>query len=78
MGENKVLNSGLAGIHSGLEGFHRAASKIASQQAMPAVNPQQLVQSMVDLKVYQHQISASAQMVKTADQMIGSLLDIMA
>lgn len=78
MGENKVLDSGLAGIRNGLEGFHRAASQIANQQAMASVNSEQLAQSMVDLKVYQHQIGASAQMVKAADQMIGSLLDIMA
>ena len=33
-------------------------------------------QAMVDLKLYQRQVQASAQVVQTADQVLGFLLDV--
>ena len=73
-----TLNSGLAGIQSGLNGLQKAASDIASTETMEQGSPQSLAESLVDLKVYQHQVGASAQVVKAADEMLGTLLDIKA
>lgn len=72
------FDSGLTGIHNGLEGIQKTANKIASKDAMEATNPHDLAKSMVDLKVYKHQVEASAQVVKATDEMLGTLLDIKA
>ncbi|HAS76411.1 MAG TPA: flagellar biosynthesis protein FlgE, partial [Marinobacter adhaerens] len=37
-----------------------------------------LVEPIVDLKIYERSVEASAQVVKTADETLGTLLDIMA
>ena len=78
MSEPVKLDSGLNGIRNGLDGIQKTAAKIASKDAMEAGNPQDLAQSMVDLKVYTHQVSASVQVVKVIDQVLGTLLDIKA
>lgn len=69
------LNSGLMGVRSGIESMHKAASEISNQGV---ANTDDLAKSLVDLKVSQLQVSASAQVVKAADEMIGTLLDIKA
>ena len=73
-----ALDTGLTGIRNGLDGIQKAASQIASKDAMEGNSPHNLAESMVDLKVHEHQVSASAQVVKAADDMIGTLLDIKA
>ncbi len=72
------FDSGLTGIRNGLDGIQKTASQIASKDAMEATSPYDLAKSMVDLKVYTHQMSASAQVVKITDQVLGTLLDIKA
>ena len=39
-------------------------------------SPPNLTQSVVDLKVAEHQAKASAQVIKTADEALGTLLDV--
>ena len=73
-----TFNSGLTGIRNGLGGIQKAASQIASKETMEGDSPNDLVESMVDLKVNRNQVSASAQVVKATDQMLGTLLDIKA
>jgi len=70
------FGSGLTGIRIGLDGIQKTASQIASKDAMQADSPYDLAESMVDLKVYKHQVGASVQVVKAIDQMLGTLLDI--
>ena len=41
-------------------------------------NSNDIVESIVDLKLYERSIEASAQVVRTADEVLGSLLDTMA
>ena len=72
------FDSGLMGIRSGMEGMQKAAGQIASKDAMTVGGAQGLASSLVELKVSQLQVSASAQVVKAADEMIGTLLDIKA
>lgn len=73
-----TFDSGLTGIRNGLDGLQKTASQIASKEAMQGENPQSLAELMVDLKVNQNQVSASAQVVKANDEMLGTLLDIKA
>jgi flagellar hook protein FlgE len=72
------LSTGLNGIRAGLEGLQRTASQIASKDAMQAGSTSDLAKSMIDLKVHTNQVDASAQVVKAADRMLGTLLDIKA
>lgn len=72
------FDSGLSGIHKGLDGIQKTASKIASKDAMEADGPHELAEALVDLKIYKHQVNASAQVVKITDQILGTLLDIKA
>ena len=78
MSENITLASGLAGIRTGLDGMQKTAGQIASKDAMQADNPGQMAASLVDLKVHQHQVGASVQVIKAVDEMIGTLLDVKA
>jgi len=72
------FGNGLSGIRTGLDGIQKTASQIASKEAMRAEGPNELAESLIDLKVYSYQVDASAQVVKAADMMLGTLLDIKA
>jgi flagellar hook protein FlgE len=72
------FDSGLTGIRKGLDGIQKTASQIASKETMEGDSPHDLAESMVNLKVNKNQVSASAQVVKATDQMLGTLLDIKA
>ena len=76
-----VSNSALLGIQRGLEGIRRNATEIAShrQAASSSQFPtKDLIRAMVELHQNKHDPSAAMATFKTADQMIGSLLDIKA
>ena len=49
------------------------ASSNDSQKSLPSLN-----QSVVDLKVAEYQAKASAQVIKSADESLGTLLDVTA
>jgi len=77
-----VLNTGLQGIKQGVQGAERAASQIA-HAGQPLTdsdgdNVGNLAEPIVDLKLYETSVEASAKVVKVADEMIGMLLDIKA
>jgi flagellar hook protein FlgE len=71
---NALLQIGATGIQTGFRQAEQAATDIAS-----AVNNDDaaLTHSVVDLLQAENQVKASAQVVKTADQLIGSLIDTM-
>lgn len=78
MSEAINLDSSLTGIRNGLDGIQKTASQIASKETMQADSPHNLAESMVELKVNENQVSASVQVMKATDDMIGTLLDIKA
>ncbi len=79
---NNMLATGIQGVQDGLAGMDNAARKIARggtdgpQGSAGATGA--LMEPMVDLKLYQRSVEASAQVVKAADETLGSLLDVMA
>ena len=75
MSESINFNSGLMGVRNGIESMQKAASEISNKGVG---NTHDLAKSLVELKVSQLQVSASAEVVKAADDMIGTLLDIRA
>lgn len=79
---SNTLSVGIQGIQDGMVGMENAARKIARGGADgpqgTAEGAGSLVEPIVDLKIYERSVEASAQVVKTADETLGTLLDIMA
>jgi flagellar basal body rod protein FlgG len=76
------LSIGLQGVQDGIAGMENAARKIArggvDGPQGTAEGAGNLIEPMVELKVYERSVEASAQVVKSADETLGTLLDIMA
>ena len=80
---NNALNIGIQGIQDGMQGMENAARKIArggvdGPRGSAEGSSNGLIEPMVDLKLYERSVEASAQVVKTADETLGTLLDLRA
>ena len=78
-----ALTSGIQGVNSGVAGMDDAARRIArggvdGPQGTGGPSASGMIEPMVDLQLYKRSVEASAQVVRTADETLGSLLDIMA
>jgi len=86
-----AFNSGVQGLQQATQAADQAAADIvagttAAQEAdvvnqAPESNEQtvpDLNQSIVDLKVAEHQAKAATEVIKTADDSLGTLLDVTA
>jgi len=77
---NNTLAIGIQGIQDGVAGMESAARKIArggvDGPQGTAGSIRDMIEPMVDLQLYERSVEASAQVVKTADETLGSLLDI--
>jgi hypothetical protein len=69
------LNAGVAGIQKGMADAQRHANKLASADSMTAADPASMTEAFVGLKEAELQVKASAEVVKTTEEMIGALLD---
>ena len=72
---SSIVNNGLQGIQAGLE---RIASNAHAIATGVDGDPVDLVKNLVDTKEAQIQTQASIAVVKTADEILGSLLDELA
>ena len=68
----KALDSAVAGVAARMESFQRAAARIA-KPADPTLE-RDLVQTMAD----SDGAAANAKVARTADEMVGTLIDIVA
>ena len=76
-GLSGAFNAGLAGIQKGQEQVTQAAQEVASANTQRPVQPSQdLAKSLTDEKQGQRQVEASAKVLDTANQTLGSLVDI--
>lgn len=73
MSINTVMSLGIQGIQAGFNRSGVAAGRIASDGN---IDTERLASSMVDLRSSEIQVKASADVVKVADQMLGTLVDI--
>lgn len=81
MNVNTILQSGVEGVQRANEGLEKAASEIVRAGSVdgPAGSTNSgVIEPIVDLKLYERSIEASAQVVKTADEVLGTLLDTLA
>jgi hypothetical protein len=86
-----AFNSGVQGLQRSTESADQAAADIVAETGAaheaeavnqtPASNEQtvpDLNKAIVDLKVAEHQAKASTEVIKTADDSLGTLLDVTA
>lgn len=74
-----TLSTGLQGVQQGVQGAQRAAQDIVRAGAVDGpAGSNDVAEPLIDLKLYQRSVEASAQVVKTADETLGTLLDVMA
>ena len=72
---SSVMSSGIQGLQAGMGRANQASGEIARAGTTGSGD---LAKSMVDLKVSEQQVKASAAVVKTADDMLGTLIDTLA
>ncbi len=83
---DSLLSTGVQGIQSGLNRAQQAAEDIASATTAPTVEDsatvasttdvtQNIAEAAVDLKIGERQVQASAAVVKTADEVLGTLVN---
>lgn len=68
-----AFQSGLTGIQKGLDGVNRQAAKIASTDAIKGGDVTTPLVNMISDK---QQVQASAKVLQTTNDMLGSILDI--
>lgn len=74
-----LLQAGLQGVQNGMARAGNAAAEIASQTADNAApDGASLATSLVELKLSEVQVAASAKVVKSADELVGTLIDTLA
>ena len=75
---DKIGGPAIRGIQRGLDGVRRTAEDIATQPVQRTTTTKDLARSMVELKQHQQQVAANAKTLKTAYDMIGSIIDVKA
>lgn len=86
---DSVMASGLQGVQRGVNNAQQAAQNIAETTTQPREQSNNveragsderpsLEESIVELKTSERQVEASAQVVKTADDLLGTIVDISA
>ncbi|ARU55927.1 flagellar hook protein FlgE [Oleiphilus messinensis] len=83
MSVSLTLQTGVTGVQKSISGMEQAAQKVAasgsenvSSSNGALSSPADIVEPLVELKLYEATANASAKVVKTADQALGTLLDI--
>lgn len=84
MSINGVFASGVQGLNTAVRGTAEAAADIASlsvprsergEDVKRVRGVEDLATAVVDLKTYEHQARGSVEVIKTADEMLGTLID---
>lgn len=70
-----ALSQAMLGIQRGLHSAGGHAAQIASKEAFENSSPTSMVEPLVGLTQDRLQVSASTQVLKAVDEMIGSLFD---
>ncbi|PCH61401.1 MAG: hypothetical protein COC05_00990 [Gammaproteobacteria bacterium] len=73
---DSAFNNGLLGVQRGLSQAQQSANDIAGAAARKDATVSDVSRAVVDLRQAELQVQASAQVVKTADELRGSLIDI--
>lgn len=76
--DNSLISTGLGAFQSGQQRLAQAGGEIAAA-TLPAMQPSQaaaeVTEQMVQLKVAEHEAAAGARMIRTADEVLGTLIN---
>jgi len=72
------MSNALQGIQKGLAGVDKNAAQIASADNFKSDNPASSAQALVELQNNRMQVEVSAKAMKSVNEAIGSLLDVVA
>lgn len=76
--DNSLISAGLGAFQSGQQRLAQAGGEIAAA-TLPAMQPSQaaaeVTEQMVQLKVAEHEAAAGARMIRTADEVLGTLIN---
>lgn len=76
--DNSLISNGLGAFQSGQQRLAQAGGEIAAA-TLPAMQPSQaaaeVTEQMVQLKVAEHEAAAGARMIRTADEVLGTLIN---
>ena len=74
-----MMNSSISGIQRGMYEMQQSAHNIAQFGTVNRnADTTQLTEDLVNIKVQKNQVEASTKIIATADEMLGTLLDIRA
>jgi flagellar hook protein FlgE len=73
-----ALQSAVTGIMRGVNGLRNDAATVASANSLNSSDGTDLAMPLVDAIGNRQQVEASAKLIKAADAMLGSLIDIRA
>lgn len=79
MNVTSALNSGVLGINRGLDGINKAASDIAGAgktDSPEEVTGRDVNVALTDLTVEKNAVAASTKVVQSAEETLGTLIDI--
>ena len=83
MAVNPMITSGVNGVQAGVRGLQQAAQELTSLNAAddadeltpPTQELSNAYEAIIDLKEHELQVQASAEVIATADAVIGMLID---
>jgi len=79
MNLSSIQQTGLEGIQRGLQGIEKSASEIVKAGTTDdASGSASFVEPIIELRLYERSVEASAKVVKVADEVLGTLLDTLA
>lgn len=78
MSSISAFTYGIQGIQRGYKGFEKNAAEIASAKTFDKDAPGDVTRPLVNMKINKLQVAASAQVIKTMDETLGTIIDIMA
>lgn len=70
-----ALNAGITGIQRGMALAEKSASTIASAKNSTSGNPYDVAEPLVELMIARLQVEASAKVVETVSDTMGTLID---
>lgn len=75
---DSVATLGLFGVQKGMQGAREQAAEIANAGQLSSSDPTSVAEPLVALKQAEMQVAVSAEVIKAADEMIGTLIDELA
>ena len=77
-GSSSLLSVGTQGVQAGIQRANEAALDIARLSVASGEDMSDLTTSLVELSASEQMVAAAAKVVKTADDTLGTLIDIRA